>query len=336
MKKRLLFVLTLMLIFMFTPIAGHSEAGQKKDQKINIYHALGVGWDPIRKAFEKETGIKLYGISMSSGEVLTRMQAEKGNPTMDVWFGGGDDAFRQAASEGLLEKYESPQAKAIPAKYKDKDNYWTGFSLVVVGFSTNKTRLKEFGYKAPKTWDDIIKPKWKGEIIASNPSISGTAYSIVSGIIELKGETAGWKYLEALDKNINHYTPRGNGPGRKVVAGEFTIGLSPDPPEESFQKGSNIGFVYPEDGTTWWPAPIALLKNAHNLRAAKVFYDWILSGHGQEIVAESVHRTPTKPGVKTPGVIKSVDQIKLLDRDFEWAGRERKRIVKEWMKRFGG
>ncbi|MDO8886444.1 ABC transporter substrate-binding protein [Candidatus Oleimmundimicrobium sp.] len=362
LRKVSIFLLALTMVFMFTGIVGcgksateekssekavsekpeenkeltlEERAKEFKGTKVNVYYAYG-GWDTIVEEFKKDTDIELVGVDMSSGEALTKMQAEKDNPTMDVWFGGGDDAFRQAAGEGLLEQYESPEASAIPDKYRDKDNYWTGVSLVVVGFSLNKNRLNELGCEAPKTWDDLTDSKWKDEIIGSNPSISGTAYSIVSGIIEMKGEKAGWEYLEALDKNVNHYTPKGSGPGAKVVAGEFTIGLSPGPPEESFQEGSNISFVYPEDGTTWWPAPIALVKNGPNVEAGKIFYDWCLTEHGQEILAKASPRTPTRPGVETPGVIKSIDQIKLLDRDFEWAGAERERIVKEWTNRFGG
>ena len=74
---------------------------------------------------------------MSSGEVLSKLQAENGKPSADVWFGGGLDSFITAKNKGLLEQYISPEMKEVPLKYRDKDGYWSGVSLVLVGFMVN-------------------------------------------------------------------------------------------------------------------------------------------------------------------------------------------------------
>ena len=78
------------------------------------------------------------------------MEAEQGKPSADVWFGGGLDSFIAAKNKGLLEKYVSPEnGRKVPLKYRDKkDGYWSGVSLVLVGFMVNNDILEEKGLKA--------------------------------------------------------------------------------------------------------------------------------------------------------------------------------------------
>ena len=93
-------------------------------------------------AFTAKTQVKVEFLSMSSGEVLARTRAE-GKSMADVWFGGGLDAFMAAKADGLLENYTSPNAKDIPAQYKDPDGAWIAKGITVVGFIGNKGVLAE-------------------------------------------------------------------------------------------------------------------------------------------------------------------------------------------------
>ena len=72
---------------------------------LKVVAAYG-GKEKIFQQFTKDTGIKVDFIDMSSGEVLSKLQAEKGKPSADVWFGGGLDSFITAKNKGLLEQYE--------------------------------------------------------------------------------------------------------------------------------------------------------------------------------------------------------------------------------------
>ena len=104
--------------------------------------------------------------------------------TADVWFGGGVDSYISAAELGYLDQYESPEAEAIDAGYRDKDGYWTGLALVPAGFLVNNDVLEEKGLEAPKTWEDLADPKYKDEIIMASPAISGTQYAILNGTLQ--------------------------------------------------------------------------------------------------------------------------------------------------------
>lgn len=79
--------------------------------------------------FTEETGVEVELLSMSSGEVLSKLRAEGGTPSADLWFGGGIDAFMSAKDDGLLEQVNFDAAADLAAEYKDADNYWFSKAL---------------------------------------------------------------------------------------------------------------------------------------------------------------------------------------------------------------
>jgi len=337
MKIRLITILIiLLLVFTMVGCADDNKPDVNDSLKgttINLFAAYG-GKDEIFAEFEKDTGIKVEYLDMSSGEVLARIRAEKGKPLGDVWFGGGVDSFIAAKNDGLLEKYISPESENIKANYKDKDGYWTGVSLVTVSLIVNEQVCQEKGLKVPQNWTDLVKPEFKGEVLMSNPAISGTAYTILTGILQSMGKEKGWTFLEDLNKNIPYYAKRGSEPPKKAALGEIMVGLAPDTGEKLKEEGYPIISVFPKDGTPWWPSPIAILKGAENLEGAKAFVDWCLSEKGQQVLRDNCPRVPTREGVALPEVLKGIEDAKLQDIDFEVAGNERDSVVEEWKERF--
>ena len=124
--------------------------------------------------FTQETGIETELLSMSSGEVLSKVKAEGGTPMADLWFGGGIDAFMGAKEDGLLQQVNFDEAANLAPEYKDADNYWFAKGITVVGFVVNNDIIEEKGLEIPKTWDDLTYPSYQGEVLRSKPAISGT------------------------------------------------------------------------------------------------------------------------------------------------------------------
>lgn len=326
MKKILL---TIMTIF----IGINMQTFAKENLK--VVAAYG-GKEKIFQQFTKDTGITVDFIDMSSGEVLSKLQAEKGKPSADVWFGGGIDSFISAKNKGLLEQYVSPEMKEVPLKYRDKEGYWSGVSLVLVGFMTNDEILKEKKLKAPKTWEDLTSPQYKDEIIMANPAISGTNYAMVSGLIQGMGKEKAWKYFEKLNENIPFFAKRGGEPPNKVATGEFAVAIIPMSGEFILMEEKYpVTTHYPEDMIPWVPAGMAIFKNAENMDSAKKFVDWALSQKGQEFIRDQDPRAMVRVGVKTPDSIKNIEMNKLIDINIEELGNEREVILKEWNDKFG-
>ena len=328
----LIFTLVLLLLPCIVFSAGKQE--QKQEEKIlNMYVAYG-GPDIIARAFENATGIKIGYITMSSGEVLTRLQAEKSNPQTDVWFGGGSDAFIKARDMGLLVPYKSPNAATVSKKFRDKDGYWTGVSIVVVGFLVNEDRLKSKELKKPKTWLELADPSYKDELMASNPTTSGTAYTTVSGILQMMGEEKGWDFLDKMYMNIPFLEKSGSTPAKKVIAGEYSMGIVPDPHYSIIMNpDAPISAVFPSDGVLAWPSPVAIVKGAKHKKNAIKFIDWGFSTEGQQVLMKASPRIPTT-NVKPLAGVPEMSKLNLIPYDLKKWGAERNRVIKKFMTRY--
>lgn len=289
------------------------------------------GADASFEAFTKETGIEIEWISMSTGNALAKLQAEDGQTTADIWFGGGVDSYLNARDLGYLHSYKSPETSAIDAQFVDPDGYFTGLALVPAGFIVNTDILEEKGLEAPKTWADLLDPKYKGEIIMANPAVSGTQYAILSGLIQALGEEEAWEYFRKLDENIDFYAQGGGEPQQKVAAGEFAIGVTAvHGATINVAQSAPTMTILPEDYIPWTPAPIAIFENTENLEAAKLFVDWFLSFEGQTVLMEADARIMARNDVDPPAEMSTLDKTKLIDFDLEKMGRDREMILEQW------
>lgn len=323
---------------------GEAEEGEAKsdetdtiqtdDEKVlSMYVAYG-GPDIIAEEFEKATGIKIEYLTMSSGEVVTRLMAEKDNPQTDIWFGGGSDAFIQAVDEGLLEMYNSPNRENVDSAFKDSDGYWTGVSLVVVGFLGNADRLADKGLELPQTWAELLDPVYKDELMASNPNTSGTAYTTVSGVLQIMGEEAGWEFLDEMYANIPYLEKSGSAPGKAALAGEYALGIVPDPHNLPLNNpDAPLLQVFPEDGVLAWPSPVAVVKGAAHPNNARIFVDWVLSSEGQKVLMAASPRVPTT-SVETIAGVPRLDELNLIAYDHILWGAERDRVIEEFNQRY--
>lgn len=228
--------------------------------------------------FTAETGVKVELLSMSSGEVLSKLRAEGGVPSADLWFGGGIDAFMSAKADGLLEQVNFDVAAELDPLYKDEENFWFSKGMTVVGFLVNNTLLEELKLEAPTAWTDLVKPEYEGEVIMSNPAVSGTNYAVVNALLQKMGAEEGWKYFESLNANISHYGKRGSDPLNKCIADEFAIAVSYiNKGVEATIADYDVDIIYPADGMPWVPEGFAVFKNAENVDAAKYFVEWLFS-----------------------------------------------------------
>ena len=309
-----------------------TEAAEKpyEGTTLNVMLAYG-GAEAAFDAFTEKTGIKVEYVEISTGKALAQLQAENGNTTADIWFGGGVDSYISATDLGYLEQYVSPEAEAINPAYSDADGYWTGLALVPAGFLVNNDVLAEKNLEAPKTWEDLADPKYKGEIIMASPAISGTQYAILNGTIQAYGEEKGWEVWKGINENVDFYAQGGGEPGPKCAAGEFGIAvLAMTGGTFAMEAEYPVTAVYPEDMIPWTPAPLAIIKNSQHKDAAKVFVDYFLSKEGQEALREADARIMARGDVAIPEAIGTVDTEKLIDQDVLLFGSQREALLEKW------
>ncbi len=242
--------------------------------------------------FESLYGIKTQYQRLSTGEVPTKIEEENGNPSADVWFGGTNNPYDTAAAKGLLENDYVPMNASHLSKdiYKDPNGYWYGIYTGILGFMVNTNELDRLGLAAPQTWDDLLKPEYKGLIWLSNYNTAGTAKLVINTMLQMKGHDAGIQYLVDLDKNIQVYTKSGSGPSKNVGTGECVIGIGflHDGITQIVDNGyDNVQLIIPADGTSCEIGPVAEFKGAKHPNAAHLFMEYALSPACVELAAQN-------------------------------------------------
>src|SRR5690554_7689984 len=108
--------------------------------------------------FEAETGIRVQFLRASTGELVSRVIAEAGNPQADVLLGGPSAQHIAIAETGALAEYVSPAAAGLPENARSEEGYWTGFYVTALGIGVNEERFAERfpGTDLPATWDDLL------------------------------------------------------------------------------------------------------------------------------------------------------------------------------------
>ncbi len=283
----------------------------------------------MKKEFEtKYPGVTVNYVRLSSGEALTRLRNEKANPQFDVWWGGPADSFIAAKKEGLLDPYKTAgQANIIDPKLmidQDATPQWVGIYVGSLGFATNN---KQTAIKAPTSFDDLIKPELKGQIVIAHPASSGTSYTFMCTILQVKGEQAGWEYMKKFAQNVLLWTKSGAAPVDTAGKGEAAVGVvfSHDI-VAGIEKGYPLTLSFPTDGTGYEIGAMGIVKGAKNPALAKAWYDWALLPATQELGKKyTAYQGLTIKGAVPPKP--ELLQVKLINYNFDYCGDNKKAFV---------
>jgi iron(III) transport system substrate-binding protein len=340
MKKLSLYLIVTMLVVSFLAACQPAEVATDPDvitdTELNVLCTPQEEWcQGMKQEFEALYGITVNYVRMSSGESLARVEAEKDNPTFDIWWGGPIDSFIAAKEKGLLEAYDSPNYGNIrdPKLMKDVDNQWVGVYVGSLGFATNTNWLAANpGVEAPTSWDDLLKPEFKDQILVAHPSTSGTSYTAISTILQIRGEEAGWEFIRQYADQVAQFTKSGAAPAKFVGQGEAAVAIvfSHDTVNEIENNQMPLLLTFPAEGTGYEIGGMGLLKGAKNMQAAKLWFDWAISPEGQALGPKyNAYQAPTVNGVELshPELL----EVNLIEYDFLWAGSNKTAIVDKFI-----
>src|SRR5450631_3481734 len=235
---------------------------------------------PMLEAFEKATGIHVNFIRFSSGEALARLLAEKGNPQVDVLFGGPVETFTAGEEQGIFEAYTPPSAADLPSRFKSAKGMWTAIADDPLVFMTNTKFLQEHNLQPPASWDDLLNPAYKGMIQMADARTSGTAVTRIFSILQVhnRNEDEAFAYMKKLRQNVQLYTKSGGGGTLPVGLGQAGAGIFFIVDAlYTRQQGYDVQISFPKEGIGSAAECIALIKGAKNPGAAKKLVDWATS-----------------------------------------------------------
>jgi len=310
--------------------------------QLNLYcSSPNTAWcQGMAVGFEKATGTKVAVIQKATGEMLAQIKAEGSNPKGDVWWAGASDNYMQAAEEGLLEEYRSPNvgqlydwARRISDLSKNRVSGVYG-GIIALGYNTEIVAKKKL--PVPKCWKDLVNPAYKGEIMLGNPNSSGTAYLMLATLVQVFGEDEAFKYLAEVNKNVSQYARSGIGPMTAVTRGETAVGSTVlHGVINEIVRGFPVLPALPCEGVGYEIGSVAIIKGTHNLDAAKKFVDWSLTPEAQQIGLDvKEYAIPTNRAVALPPQVPKLSDIKVIDYDFAKFGASdtRKRLLERWEK----
>lgn len=309
-----------------------AACGGQEDDTLTIYtHNDEDEMQGFVEAAEEATGLDIEFLRMSSGEALSRIQAEAPDVGADMMWGMTHSGALELEKDGLLASYESPEWSDIDDEFIADDHTWYGWSYWFNIIGVNTELLEEEGLDTPETWEDLLDPQYEGEIIMPDPRESGTAYLVLATLIQVMGEEGAWEYLDALDANVGEYDQSGTAPAEKVARGEYAVAITWDQAVfDRIDEGFPVDWVIPEEGVGFDLDVAFIFEGADNPEGAQRLLDWLGTEEGMEVAATE------RALVTREGIEGTIDfEPNFIDYDALAAAENNDRVIEEWTERFG-
>ena len=327
MKK--LAILLFVVLMATSAYADQALVEKAKGEGKAAFYANITAIEPIMEAFTNEYGVKGEYTRISTSKflatVLTEFQA--GKLLADV-LQSPLPIMELLKEKGVLASYRSPAAASYPA-WTRKDDKIQIFGIEYVALIYNKELVK--AKDAPKRYEDLTDPKWKGKIVMANPSAHATTISWLIGLKEnvFPSEKAWMDFVKGLAANKPMFV-RSFGPTpAPVESGEKLIAISM--PKYIITKApAPLDWARVEQPLLGTPRGIAITASASHPNAAKLFVDYWLSKDAMQMLADKVGEYVLHSGVYPP--IDGIDKAKVLpirelsDDEIRYWGSEFKKI----------
>lgn len=315
-------------------LALSAGAAQAASGTLTVYTSTpDQAMNDLIAAFNKvEPGVKVDFFRSGTTEVVNKLQAEftAGAPQPDVLFIADATVMEQLKGDGRLMSYADAPVDGLPQGFYDADKTYFGTKIIPTGIVYNT----KSGKPRPVSWGDLISPNAKDQVIMPSPLYSGAAVIHV-GTITAQPEL-GWNYYEKLADNGAVATKGNGGVLEAVASGQKAYGMIVDfMAFNGKAKGSPVEFVYPTEGVSMVTEPVAILKTAKNVEAAKSFVNWLLSDAGQQYMTVQGY-IPGKAGVAGPEGRPAAAELKVMPASAKDVAGESNEIKKHFSDLFGG
>ncbi|HSR71644.1 MAG TPA: putative 2-aminoethylphosphonate ABC transporter substrate-binding protein [Kiloniellales bacterium] len=320
---------------------GVLAGGALAQTQLTVYTALEAEeLEPLRQAFVAEhPDIDINWVRDSTGIITARILAEieAGDPKADVFLGTSATSLLVVDQKGMLLPYAPNGLENLDPRFRDSRNppHWVGVDAYAAAICFNTIEAEKNGLPKPSSWQDLLDPVYLDHLVMPNPNSSGTGFLTVSAWLQMMGEKQAWDYMDQLHQNMARYTHSGSKPCRLAAAGEVPIGIS-----FAFrgarlkQQGAPLDIIVPEEGIGWEVEASGILKTSKKIEAAKKLIDWHISPAAMKVFNEYL------PILAIPGIAKPVEHFPagiedaMINNDFDWAAKNRSRILSEWQSRY--
>lgn len=290
----------------------------------------------IQQAFSEDTGISVENVRAPTGQLVERILSEAGADQL------GADAIRisdialvnQVDEAGVYAPHEIPNADVYDEQFVDEEGHWYASVTPTMGLSYNTELVTED--EAPASWEDMLDPKWQGNLCLGQAGAGGSTFSwVYFQRVELGDEY--WEALAAQNPSILSSTAT---VAEENARGECAVAINHQGTTAlQVNDGAPLQFVFPEEGSTVWPHYLSLTAQAPNPNAGALFLDWSMSLRGQTVTATAATDYVAHPDAPTPAIgeieFPPFDEIDPYFADNEEWIDVRAEWVEEWYTLFG-
>ena len=227
-------------------------------------------------------------LDMGSEEVLDRLRSERANPQADLWFGGPTPLFSRGARDSLLEPVDSGGPPYLSV-YR---------TPAVIAYSA---LLPDSA--APRDWDDVLEPRWRGKVLIRDPLASGTMRAVFEMVMlrsleRTRDTTAGWSWLRRLDGQTKEYVTNPALLYQKLERGEGLVTFWDLPDMQLVEReGMTLRHLFPSSGTPVIDDAIAVVRGARHAALAREFVRWVRTPAMQLVAARDAFRLPADTAI---------------------------------------
>ena len=313
------------------------SAALAQKTQLTIYTALeNDQLGPYKAEIEKAVPeVDIQWLRDSTGVITARILAEKAAPKGDIILGLAASSLLLFKKEGMLEAYQPSGADKLKAQFKSADGSYTGMDAFLGLMCYNTAEGAKAGTATPKSYKDILDPKYKGKLVMPHPASSGTGYLMVAAWLQTMGDAEGWKFMDALHENMAVYTHSGSAPCVQAAKGERLLGLGFDMRGvKEKAAGAPLELILPAEGAGWDMEASALVKGSKNMAVAKKVMDWVASVPANQLYSK-YYALVAHPDVKNlPANYPADAEAKMAKIDLEKMATDREAVLKEWSKRY--
>lgn len=301
-----------------------SEHADAADKQVVVYTSVDqVYAEPILKQFQRQSGIEVLPVydveaAKTTGLVM-RLIAEKARPRADVFWNGECTQTLLLQEKGVLQPYESPLARDIPAQFRDPRGYWTGFAGRARVLIVNSDLLAAKDY--PSSVDDLLDAAYPGEKLGLAYPMFGTTATHAAALYALDGPQQARQWFE----NVRQRGVRivdGNSVVRDLVAqGRLLWGLTDtDDACAAIKKNAPVDVIFPDQddiGTLVITNTAALIKGAPHPEEGKKLIDYLVSPETEaELVRIGWSHIPVRDVGRKPECFGDLD-LKAMNVDYQ-------------------
>jgi iron(III) transport system substrate-binding protein len=290
------------------------EAARKEGQVIYYTSTDLPVAEKVAKAFEaKYPGIAVRVERTGAERVFQRIGQEYSSNIHAVDVVNSSDAahFIVWKRDGILAPYVPEDVARFPAEHRDVDGQFASFRvwLSIIAYNTNLVKAED----APKSFADLLDPKWKGKIVKAHPGYSGT---IMTATYQMQRDL-GWSFFEQLAKQNIMQVQSSADPPKKLDLGERAV-MADGNEYNIFQlkeAGRPVEPVYATEGSPLIVGPNGIFKSSPNPNAAKLFQSFCLSREAQQLIIDVGGLRSVHPDAKDKPGRKPLTEIKTMKDD---------------------